>query len=117
MRAITSKRPLELGGRERLVDDLLVELVREVVVQLAAVDGPLAGAGHDAHPGDRLLATAGGRGGSDGRRLERSVGARRALGGVGDALLVDLEGLAVVLGAGLGVYVSHGVPLRVRLGR
>src|SRR5207342_3871003 len=76
---------LELRGRERLVDDLLVQLVREVARELAAVDGPLAGAGDDAHPGHRLLATAGGRGGGDGRRLEGSVGAGRALGGVSDA--------------------------------
>src|SRR6478735_7227568 len=87
---------LELRGRERLVDDLLVQLVREVARELAAVDGPLAGAGDDAHPGHCLLATAGGRG----------------LGGVSDALLVDREGL---LAGGLGV-VSHVGPLRV-LGR
>src|SRR3712207_993418 len=77
---------VELQRRERLVGDLLVQLVREVALQRAAVDRPLAGAGDDAHAGDGLLATAGGAGGRDGgragRRLERGV----ALGGVGDAV-------------------------------
>src|SRR4051794_7423151 len=59
---------LELQRGERLVHDLLVQLVREVVVQGPAVDRPLAGAGDDAHAGDGLLATAGGRRGGDGRR-------------------------------------------------
>src|SRR5512133_906774 len=43
---------------ERVVDQLLVQLVREVVVELAPVDDDLAGAGNDAHAGDGLLATA-----------------------------------------------------------
>src|SRR3954453_7857614 len=34
---------LQLEVRERLVHDLLVQLVREVALQGAAVDGPLAG--------------------------------------------------------------------------
>ena len=68
MRAMTSKRPSSCSARERLVDDLLVQLVREVGVERAAVDGPLAGAGDDADAGHGLLATAGGRGGGDGRR-------------------------------------------------
>ena len=78
MRAMTSKRPIEVGGHERLVDDLLVQLVREVGVQGATVDGPLAGAGDDAHAGDGLLAAAGGarRGRwSPGERARRRTGA------------------------------------------
>ena len=82
MRAMTSKRPSSCEGRERLVDDLLVQLVREVGVERAAVDGPLAGAGHDAHAGHGLLATAGRRGRGDGRRAGGRVGGRGALGGV-----------------------------------
>src|SRR4051812_23584005 len=81
---------LELQCRERLVDDLLVQLVGEVGVEGTAVDRPLAGAGDDAHPGHSLLAAAGGRCGGDGRRAGGGVGGRRALGAVGHALLVDL---------------------------
>src|ERR1700733_16210846 len=52
---------LALGAQrhERLVDQLLVHLVREVRVERTAVDQPLAGPGEDADPGDRLLAAAG----------------------------------------------------------
>src|SRR4051794_15744616 len=96
---------LELEVRERLVHDLLVQLVGEVVVQRAAVDRPLAGAGDDAHAGDGLLATAGGRRGGDGRRAGGGVSGRSALGAVGDALLVGLVGLF-----DLGGGVSHDVP-------
>src|SRR4051794_22108322 len=103
---------LELRGRERLVDDLLVQLVGEVAVEVATVDRPLAGAGDDAHARDGLLAATGGRGRGDGRRPGGSIGARGALGGVGHTLLVDLVGLL----AGLVVCVCHVVPLRV-LGR
>src|SRR5580704_15990215 len=46
-------------GHERLVDQLLVHLVREVHVERPAVDQPLAGAGEDPDAGDRLLAPAG----------------------------------------------------------
>src|SRR5215213_4580848 len=78
----------QVGGHERLVDDLLVQLVREVRVQRTAVDGPLAAPRHQPDAGNGLLPTAGGRGGCDGRRAGRSVVGRRALGAVGDALLV-----------------------------
>src|SRR3546814_837837 len=84
---------LELEVRERLVDNLLVQLVREVVVQLAAVDGPVAGAGDEAHSRDGLLATAGGVRRGDGGRLEGRVSGRSGLRAVGDALFVGLEGL------------------------
>jgi hypothetical protein len=95
--------PDQVGGHERLVDDLLVELVREVGVQGAAVDRPLAGAGHQAHPRHGLLAAAGGGRGGDRRRAGRRVGAGGALGGVSDARLVDLVGLL----GGLLVVVCH----------
>src|SRR4051794_30261859 len=101
----------QVGGDERLVDDLLVQLVRKVAVQLPTVDGPLTGAGNETDPCDGLLATAGGRGGCDGRRAGRSVGGRGALGAVGDALLVYLVGLLDLGGrvrACAGV--SHGFP-------
>src|SRR5437763_1094370 len=47
---------LRAQGHERLVDELLVHLVREVHVERAAVDRPLARTWHDADPGDGLLA-------------------------------------------------------------
>src|SRR5699024_9658508 len=50
----------QLEERERVVDELLVQLVREVVLERAAVDGERAGAGDQAHAGDGLLATADG---------------------------------------------------------
>src|SRR5665647_314054 len=50
----------EVKDLERVVDQLLVQLVREVVRELAAVDRDGAGAGDDAHAGDGLLATADG---------------------------------------------------------
>src|SRR5438874_152950 len=49
---------LRAQGHERLVDELLVHLVREVHVERPAVDRPLARAGEDADPGDGLLAAA-----------------------------------------------------------
>src|SRR5688572_21036159 len=78
----------QVGGDERLADHLLVQLVREVLVQRATVDGPLAGAGNDANTSDGLLATAGRSSGSDRRRARRGVLGRSTLGAVGDALLV-----------------------------
>jgi hypothetical protein len=59
---------LELKLGEGLVDDLLVQLVREVGVERAAVDRPDAGARDDADAGDGLLAAAGRTGGRDGGR-------------------------------------------------
>src|SRR3954454_23873241 len=71
---------VELERCERLLDDLLVELVREVGVEGAAVDGPDARAGHDPYSGDGFLAASGGGSRRDGGRASR-VGRRRALGG------------------------------------
>src|SRR5690606_11865394 len=69
---------VELEDLQRLVDQLLVDLVREVVLQRAAVDLPLAGARDDPDPGHRLLATAGAGAGRGGRRATRGLG--RGLG-------------------------------------
>ena len=48
----------EIQDLEGLVDVLLVQLVREVVVQRAAVDGPLAGTRYNADTGNGFLAAA-----------------------------------------------------------
>ena len=93
---------LELQLGERLVGDLLVQLVGEVVLQRAAVDGPLAGARDEADARDGFLAATGRAGGLDGGGAGRGVSRRVALGGVGDALGVGLEGL---LDLDLGVAV------------
>src|ERR1019366_4391647 len=47
---------------EWLTDELLMELVREVLVQRPVVDLPLPGARQDTDPGNRLLAAAGAQG-------------------------------------------------------
>src|SRR6266699_1315322 len=52
---------LRAEGHERLADQLLVHLVREVHVERPAIDQPLARAREDADPGDGLLAAAGAR--------------------------------------------------------
>src|SRR5688500_1877816 len=91
---------VETGLGERLLGDLLVQLVRQVLLERLAVDGPLAGARHDADARDGLLATAGGRGGGDRRRLVGQVGRRARLGRV-DALVVQLD-VGVDVGADLG---------------
>ena len=51
---------LQVQQREGVVDLLLVQLVGEVLLQRGAVDGPGAGAGHQAHAHDGLLAAADG---------------------------------------------------------
>src|SRR5699024_2982744 len=98
--------------RERIVDLLLVELVREVVLDGAAIDDPLAGAGGQAHASDRALATTGavarcdrGLAGADGGLAGRLGGEARGCGLVG-------HGLEVVSGIGGGL--SHGSPWFVR---
>ena len=85
---------VELEDLQRLVDQLLVDLVGEVRVQRAAVDGPLAGAGNDPDPGDGLLAPAGRPARGGGRRLAHGGASRGGLGlgGVfGELGLVDVE--------------------------
>jgi hypothetical protein len=51
---------------QRLPDELLVQLVREVLLERLAVEPELAAAGHQAHPDHGLLAAADG--------LDRAVG-------------------------------------------
>src|SRR6516165_2916541 len=67
---------LALGAdqHERLADDLLVHLVREVRVKRPAVDRPLAGARDDADAGDGLLAAAGAGGMAGDHRTARDPG-------------------------------------------
>src|SRR5580693_31224 len=107
---------------ERLVDQLLVHLVREVHVERAAVDQPLAGPGHDADPGDGLLAAAGAVRVPGYHRASYDGPPRRVLSGLGGVLRrrvravlvgrevrrfrVVLDGGTVYVGSGL----SHGVP-------
>ena len=72
---------------------LLVQLVGEVVLKGATVDGPLAGAGDQANAGDGLLAAAQARAGR-GDGLTGAGGSRLGLGrvGAGDDFLVQLSG-------------------------
>src|SRR5699024_12263945 len=71
---------LQVEGGQRIVRLLLVQLGREVGLQIAAVDGPLAGAGEQTDAGDGTLAAAGAVAGS-GHGL---AGADRGLtGGLG----------------------------------
>src|SRR4051794_7958908 len=99
-----------LEGLERLVDDLLVHLVGEVVLEGAAVDVPLAGARCDADARDGFLA-------SSGRRTWRRHGLPAwspldRLAGVA----ADLGGLVVVnrsdglVGDRLGAGLAHKTP-------
>src|SRR5690606_35197464 len=77
---------------EGVVDQLLVQLVREVLLESAAVDGRLAVAGNQSHAGDGLLAAADGRAGDvenrargRGSRLGGRLGAE-ALGSLVDGV-------------------------------
>src|SRR5690606_13237037 len=96
---------LELEDRERVVDLLLVQLVREVVLERAAVDGPLAGAGDQADTGDRTLATAGAVAGRGGRLAGADGGLAGRLGGEARGGRLVGHGLE-----GLGGGLSHGSP-------
>src|ERR687886_1257881 len=89
---------LEVGHLERVVDQLLVDLVREVVLEGAAVDLPGAAAGDEAHPGDGLLAAAGrGAGGGDAGAAAAGLGRARAVAARGVLVEEVLD-----LGTGLG---------------
>src|SRR5690625_5362813 len=97
---------LQVEGGQRIVDLLLVQLVREVRLEVTAVDGPLAGAGDQTDTGDGALAAAGavaggghGLAGTD-RGLTGGLG-----GGAGGDVLVG-RGVEGVRGGGLG----HGSP-------
>src|SRR5690606_10648887 len=93
------ERALGAERDQRLVDDLLVHLVREVDLERPPVDPPLAGAGHEPNAGHGLLAAAGrDRGAGDhrtrGRGRPRGRGAGRRLAGV-DTALGSLGGLVL----------------------
>src|SRR3954470_13365986 len=90
---------LQVGHLERVVDQLLVDLVREVVLEGAAVDPPRSAPRDEPDTGDGLLAAAGrgarrGDAGTAATRLRRAraVAARRVL----------VEDVVLDLGAGLG---------------
>src|SRR4051812_31421534 len=91
---------LELEHLEGLVHFLLVHLVREVVLEGATVDLPLAGARNDPDTGDGVLATA-----QAGGRLRLAEVGRHGLRGV---LALDghlgLGGVAVDVDVGLGLF-------------
>src|SRR5690606_36682199 len=76
---------LDVEQRERGVHELLVHLVGEVVLDVATVDGPLAGSENQAHAGHGLLATT-------------KAGAGRDVGGT---LAANGRGLSGVLGGGV----------------
>src|SRR3982751_4131227 len=77
---------------ERVVDELLVQLVGEVLLERAAVHEERAGAGGEPRPGDGLLAAADGRAGNAQNRTRR-------LGGLFDGRL-GREALHELLGEG-----------------
>src|ERR1700739_1037491 len=91
-----------VDGHQRRLDQLLVHLIRKVVLQSAPVQVEPAGARHQAHPNDGLLAAA--------DRLDRAVDndglprpprrRRRRLGGLGGLGCVDGLG-CVGVGGGL----------------
>src|SRR5699024_4751506 len=99
----------EVQQVEGLIDELLVQLVREVLFESASVDGPLSGARDEADASNSLLATAHSVSGS-GQGFSASArgglaqtGGGRSLGGVfGCDLFVDHVGR--VSG------ISHGSP-------
>src|SRR5580693_5225835 len=99
---------LRAQGDERLVDELLVHLVREVHIERPAVDRPLAGAGEDADPGDRLLAAAG-AGGVTGHDRAPCGGTRRTvLRGFRRVLRRDLRAVLVVSQLGVVLDARSG---------
>src|SRR5690625_577902 len=86
---------------QRRLDQLLVDLVGEVVLQAASVEVELAGAGHQPHPGDGLLAPPDG--------LDQSVDDDRAARGarVGVGLRV-LGAVGHRLGHWVTCLISYG---------
>src|SRR5882757_3388450 len=90
-----------LGDHQRLLDQLLVHLVREVGRQVLAVEPEAAGARHQPDPHDGFLAPTHG--------LHRAAGRSRRRGGRG--LLrwrAHLRGLGLSLGLSLGLFdVGH----------
>src|SRR6267378_1698258 len=100
---------LRAQGHERLVDELLVHLVREVHVERPAVDRPLARAGEDTDPGDGLLAAAGASRVPGDHRAPRDGPRRGVLGALGGVLRRGVRA-ELILGvlAGLGVVLDDG---------
>src|SRR5262245_36786880 len=90
---------------ERLVDELLMHLVRAVPVQGAAVDQELPGTRHHSHPGDCLLAAAGAECmACDHRPARRGLGRGASrLAGLG-GVLREVLGVVVDLIASAGLW-------------
>jgi hypothetical protein len=85
-----------------------VQLVREVLLERAAVDLELAGAGDQADAGDGLLAAAGrGAGGDHGGTNAGRRGRGRALGAVGDLAVLLVGERACLVEDFFGGVVGH----------
>src|SRR6266511_4348271 len=107
-----------VGGHQRVADQLLMHLAREVVLQRAAVEHKLAGARHEAHPDDGLLAAANGldqttsaAAGADGRGRGRRGGLHRRRGGNGfchDGSLVSAHCAICLISNGTGCCAACG---------
>src|SRR6266508_984092 len=107
-----------VGGHQRVADQLLMHLAREVVLQRAAVEHELAGARHEAHPDDGLLAAANGldqttsaAAGADGRGRGRRGGLHRRRGGGGfchDGSLVSAHCAICLISNGTGCCAACG---------
>src|SRR5699024_8825005 len=97
---------LQVEGGQRIVHLLLVQLVREVGLQIAAVDGPLAGAGEQTDAGDGTLAAAGAVAGSGHGLAGADRGLTGGLGGEAGGDVLVGRGVEGVRGGGLG----HGCP-------
>src|SRR5690625_5005591 len=97
---------LQVEGGQRIVHLLLVQLVREVGLQIAAVDGPLAGAGEQTDAGDGTLAAAGAVAGSGHGLAGADRGLTGGLGGEAGGDVLVGRGVEGVRGGGLG----HGSP-------
>src|SRR5690606_13969709 len=87
-------RTLKVQHLERVVDQLLVQLVREVVLEGTAVDRDGAGAGDQTHAGDGLLATTDGSAGDVENRTGSRLG-RNCLGARGRVVLRSFVGFDV----------------------
>src|SRR5688500_3705902 len=99
----------EIEDLEGLVDVLLVQLVREVVVQLAAVDGPLAGARHNADACNGFLAAA------NRCVVNGQCQALLLLGSLSSAAFRGVAGQVFLSLNGFGgqfIVLSHGSPCR-----
>src|SRR5262249_18014390 len=93
--------PLSPEGYERLIDELLVDLVREEVLQRPLVDDPLTGARRDPDPRDRLLAAAGAERAAGHHRPARGRPGLRLRGRLGGVLRDMLLGVSPRLRGGV----------------